>query len=1244
MTDWVLWTRRSLTPTDQKWFRKVKTAMTLHLRTGEADLADLLSGDAAALRAAYFGELVLTPNRLAQMRAEGVEAVRRRYNPDVHVKVGVERVLEQVLGQPSTWPSLARSATKLRQKAAQLRADQRLLDTSDSVRPAIRSLLDDARASEERLRAVVVALTKDGPEQAAALAAASMEEAATQREVSRVMTRLRARRKPAALGMHMLDAELRESRALLAGFSHRVSVRMCAIVGGAGSGKSNLAIDLTAEREGAPAGLYLQGRNLPKTGPLETLLLPLISRPEGTFKDLLEALDAAGARAGRRLPLVIDGLNEAEDPARFKSLLSALKVACEDFPHVLVVLTLRESAYAYAMPDAPLPHLTLVGFVDELDEAIDRYFGYYRISRGEIRLPLRMFRQPLLLWMFCEVANPAHASSPQAVRLSALPATPMALYERFRDESVRRIATELLSCAEQDVAEGLDRVALELWKRGVRELPFPEVRDLVDRDPAWEKSIARALEDEGVLMREPATSYAEQPSGILFDAFAGFLIADALVRSIGLAGIDAWLGDEDTLATLDPTPGEGHPLASDILTALAGVLPVRAHRQLWQFLSGQRREQALIDAAELESGRIDQATVAALAGVLKTGSIPAFRRIMGRLTEVRSDPHHRLNASFVDGVLRGFELTERDLRWSEWIRVANAPGWPRKPGAVQRDVEFAEHRWREGYTRDSSDHLRAVWISWLLTSVDRQLRDHATRALYRYGRGDPASLFALTRASLGVSDAYVSERLLAASYGVVMANQLPVDPGFEDGYADYLGELGDAMCGDDASHPTSHYLSRAYASGSWEMARALYPKIADEIRSHWSKPLASNPAPRGYSQTSKRGEEIQYAFGMDFENYTVGGLYDNRSNYDRTHIDYLKGLSQIRGRIWQLGWRKDRFEELDRRVAEEQWRGGREDRANRVDRYGKKYGWIAYYELAGRLSDAGDLSRDASEHIVDIDASFPDEPPRLPVAVPRWARSTPARISNWVRHGIIRVPDDLLVAGALEGEKGPWVAVYAWLRDYDDLTGRRVWGVIQAMLMTARQVTSLVNGAPIARWSDVHWPESPGDYYTMAGEIPWSARFAASVLRDQTAPYRQELSLPQVGTLDAEIVAHRYAWEDHHSTTNQSGGLMVPSRSLSRAMRLRRSPNGLDHVDTDGRRAARVFLSPQGFETGNILYLRRDVLEAYARRQGCDVVLVIRGERQPDYELISGRPRWLVNIARARADEWMFIRRLQEVT
>jgi hypothetical protein len=71
-------------------------------------------------------------------------------------------------------------------------------------------------------------------------------------------------------------------------------------------------------------------------------------------------------------------------------------------------------------------------------------------------------------------------------------------------------------------------------------------------------------------------------------------------------------------------------------------------------------------------------------------------------------------------------------------------------------------------------------------------------------------------------------------------------------------------------------------------------------------------------------------------------------------------------------------------------------------------------------------------------------------------------------------------------------------------------------------------------------------------------------------------------------------------------------------------------------------VSRRASSQGTALYLRRDVLEGYAKRRRREVVLVIRGERTPDYELVSQRPRWWLNAARTRADEWVSARRLRD--
>lgn len=1241
MTDWVLWTRRQLTPGDQKWFREIETDMRLHLRSSD-DLGDLLTGDAAALREAYFGELVLTPEKLTELWKEGVAPVRRRYDPAVHVKVEAEAVVEEILGDPGPWKDLAWRAHRLAERSRRLQADARRLPAGDAEGGVLARLVEDAAALEQRLRDISGLIMASGAGQALARATQRLPAAVSRRLLERTLVRLRTRHEPAGLGALELASEMRRAGRLIDGLIERLKVEMCAVVGGAGLGKSHLAVDVSAPKDDRPAGIYLQAKKLGARDTLDDLLRQIMKMPTTKFVDLLEGLDAAGGRANRRLPLLIDGLNESEDPAAWKDLLDRLKVVIANYPNVLVVLTLRESAIDYALPD-DVYNIDLLGFREELREAVDRYFKHYKLRAGEeARLPWRHFRQPLFLRMYCQVANPEpDPERRRPVDVSTLPTSPTTVYEAFRDEAVRRIATEQLRVAERDVTQGLHRVALELWKRRARSLDFDEVRRLVDLGPGpWNQSIAFALEDEGVLMRDPGPHAGTQLSGILHDEFAGFLIADAIVADAGASGIDHWLRDSENLAALSREPGEGHPLAADILKGFVGVLPRRAFRSLWPYLEGADRDDALVWAADLEPSRIDYETTAAIEQLMATGTTHAFRTLMVRLHDVRADPTHPLNADFLDRVLRQLDVATRDLRWTEWIRHANDPGWPRRVGAIERDVDALEVRWRERVERGARERLRAVWLSWLLTSTDRGVRDRATRALYRYGRRAPRQLFELALASLIVNDPYVPDRVMAASYGVVMANQRPETDDFGLALKGLLRGLANALLGEDATAPTSNWLIREYATSAWKFATVLYPDVAAKVPANWLARLASGKTPRGFGENSRRGKQVFGAIGMDFENYTVGRLYEDRSNYDYNHKAYRAGMAEIRARIHELGWRENVFKPIERQIADSHGYMRRHEVGSQIERYGKKYSLIAFYELAGRLQDRDRLPRDPTTRLsdVDIDPSFPELPASLEVDMPRWARTTPADLRRWVRHGKIAVPEQLIRRAELQGHPGPWVLVDGSIRDADEITGRTVWGHMRALMVSSRSAANTVRAiAGLTRWSGLHWPDEPSDYYTFAGEVPWSDEFAASVYHYEADPYVSEIDLPGAPNVSVEVLSHRYSWESYHSELNDAGGVSVPSRRLSEHGRLLRVPEGFDHVDPEDRMASQLVLAPEQVTSGNLLYVREDVLDAYAKSRRRKVILFAFGERQPSYELVRGRPRWFLNVGRDRADEWSHV-------
>ena len=93
---------------------------------------------------------------------------------------------------------------------------------------------------------------------------------------------------------------------------------------------------------------------------------------------------------------------------------------------------------------------------------------------------------------------------------------------------------------------------------------------------------------------------------------------------------------------------------------------------------------------------------------------------------------------------------------------------------------------------------------------------------------------------------------------------------------------------------------------------------------------------------------------MDFANYTIGRLVLHRSAYDDTVPDYQQTKKQILWRIYDLGYSLQAFSKIDQQIAH---RGFYEEQAGRestkAERYGKKYSWIAFYEVAGYRQDLG---------------------------------------------------------------------------------------------------------------------------------------------------------------------------------------------------------------------------------------------------------------------------------------------------
>jgi hypothetical protein len=1210
VSDWVLWTRRPLTSADQTWFNGLSTKMTLHLWTAD-EIDNLLVGQASVFRGTYFGDMVLTPDSLRDLHGQSVAPIRARWQPQVHHVVDAERGLRRMLGESDSWNALRALATDIR---SQVHAAESAPAVPTPLAPSVSRVVETATLFADALERVANAV-RDGDidllrdelsSQPRVLAA----------DVASAPRRLRSGNHQAGLYVTNAVAGCRETLGLFSEVEEAFSSRVVALVAPAGCGKTHLAAQLTAATKGRPDGVLLHGRDLHATHTLDDLArrVTIAGQPVQTMELLLAAVDAAGQRARHRLPVFIDGLNESEDPRVWKAQLAALGTALAKYPYVLLVCTIRPEFQDEALPDGTRRvEITDYG-VDTID-AIRLYFRHWKIDATDASLP-GFLRHPLTLRLFCEVTNPTRQ---KVVGIDAMPGSLTALFDRYLDQVGDRIA-ELAPRTQryyaQDVRAALTIIAKILWESRARFIDLSELRRaLGDEGRPWDQSLVRALEHEGVLLRMPSDSGGACVP--VYDRLGGHIIANALLASHGQAGFDAWIREASTTALLAGDYDERHPLGDDIVYSLVGQIPRRFYsKQLWQLVDEPLRPRALRTAARLEAAYLDAATVDALLDLVRGGDAELFRL----LWEARGAANHPLNAAALDLALRPMGVAERDLRWTEWLRM--------KQDEVLNDLEHLAQHWQHGGVR-AGDQLRARWVMYTLTTTVRQMRDQATLALYWFGRADPGSLFELTVDALSVNDAYVGERMLAASYGVVMSQQ-QTPAAFAPTLQVFLAGLESALVGPSATGPTLHYLSRMYARGIVAFAAKFCPATrASALQGNWScaAPAPVSPIPQG----DVRADELKHTLQMDFENYTLGRLCENRGNYDMNHEGHKAAVAHVLGVVWDLGWRSETFEAIDRRIAEDAYRG----RGHRplAERYGKKYSWIGFFTYAGLLEASDRFPREGRPFTdVDIDPSFPDEPPvdgggDVPSA---WLSPAVESHESWVCGNSTSLPRKLLVREKIGEHEGPWILVHGFLKAEDRLLGREAWAFISAMVVekndTADLVAAFEGGARPWVARDV-----PGDHYTFAGEIPWHPRFAAEALAESGPEdaYRENVQT-DTGSVAVEVLAHDYAWESYHSKMNRAGSARVPSWQFSTRFDLRSVPQGFDQCLPDGTRATITLSGVDGLE-GDVLYVREDLLRQYVSDH--TVVWFTFGERElRPYP--PSPPQWLLDAQHKQTNAW----------
>lgn len=1103
---------------------------------GDSDLAEMLSNPHMVGKKLYFfGELELTHEWFAQQVGKQIANVHEKFSPGLHTETDIDERAHSLLGDARFVTKLAGCRDNLERQQSQIadavksieryiKEDEwqdsaelfrgHVLQAGVEVESAASALttclshIANGRIAEARRTTVRSHLerlqeqTDKYDEHYYAVADEKIGYAGSPRQeqrdaTERTRTILRDMRKPVGI-LSTTGGEIATAADLLRDFA----ASDLHVFGTAGIGKTHVTCHLCKERtDGGLPAILLLGNLFSQSSTIEKKALEILDVPASySWQDFARALESYAEAHNARVLISIDALNEAATIEVWQNELRGFMATLAASPWVSLVTTCRESYRSAIWNDDPPANAVVAHGFDEdnLEPAVERYFEHYKLKADLTLASLDQFKHPLYLKIFCEVQNHERA---QEKEVYIGEQTLFDVFEAFLEASNKAVCRRLSKPPTARLLQNaLAKCAGALWRQNARHITTNEAVELFDGktpdDVDWERSLTKALLDEGLLIARDWIGDEDRLS-FTYDLLGGYLISRSILDNFDAGGAQEFV--RSALFSKRFTGDdyrERHPLHEDILRCLCALLPERTGTHLYMLTDDMVAYSRSVNALfEIKPSLVGSAQIEL---VERLFAEPRNRKPLLRLLgSTSTNAGHPLNFRFVDRLLTPLTMPERDVSWTEHVRASL--------GELTSNLARFEKACRDAtpFTAlgEARAELAAGYFRWLLTSTHHLLRDSATRALYWYGRRFPRKLFAETVRSLVVNDPYVPERMLAASYGVAMA--LHADPAHDEFRGEvlprYARELFDKMFAKGAAHGTTHALARDYARHSVEIALLYRPGLLNPAERKRITPPFRDGGVRKWGKSNDR-DKGRYSEGnapvqLDFGNYTLGRLVPGRSNYDDKHRGYRDARANIFWRLYDLGYSLEIFGEIDKELSRLHW-NRHEAENGRADRYGKKYAWIAYYELYGFRQDKGLMksphqwwSEDGRPTDVDIDPSFPDQPASLRIVNADLLGDRSLDVRDWIERG--GQPDLLphLVMGEIDGEPGPWVLLAGSIRQEDEAAKRRNYVVSLALLMQKQQRDKFLAYLRASDKLMPGWLEVPSDMYTFAGETPWADTF-----------------------------------------------------------------------------------------------------------------------------------------------------------
>ncbi|MCK3942081.1 hypothetical protein HCC47_04305 [Streptococcus suis] len=734
-----------------------------------------------------------------------------------------------------------------------------------------------------------------------------------------------------------------------------ITEKILVVNGEAGMGKTQLFATTTKEiMDNEGLALLLLGHHYSASNDISSQIMERLEF-RGGFHKFLDTLDILGEVENKNIYILIDAINETPNRAVWKNGLAKILSEIEKRVHIKIILSVRagyenlvfEENMNEKLQDGRILSVRHVGFQDKSIEATREFLNFHGIPFSTSDFLNYDMTNPLYLTLFCKTYNGEELN----------------LFQMF-ERIIAKVDEEIQQVLEiPDSGAILMDLLLEIAQYQLQNKTNSISKTDLLRLNFWS--------DYGI-SKKPFFISNLVKSGLVID----YLSKDREVYSFGYNLLEDYLKAKVVMELYFDKEAIREYSEKELLKIENGEIQNGYNIDTFLFVCCfcfQKFGEDCINIIEKVNDRHDCYDLANRYiksfswRPVDTLSRELFRSIANHyptdidsvlrvLIENCSKEKSPLNAEFLHEILFTKKLSERDGFWLPFINQLAY-----EDERVYQLISLYDNGDRINGLSKEKTKLILTLFTWLLSSSNRKLRDVTSKAMIEILKYDFELSEFLLRKFEDVNDPYIIQRLYGVIFGASTKKVNLFDKEFQSlAVYVYLSVF-------DKEFIYPDILLRDYARLIIE--RCLFEFPDKETKINYSKivpPYKSDPIPVVPTETYRNSESGSKIDGFeridssmrpegvgiygDFGRYTFQAALTQFENIDVENL-YHYAMQFIRD---ELGYTSNKYlSEYDMRMHHPLDRSGGQS----VERIGKKYQWIAFYNILARISDTHNLRK-----------------------------------------------------------------------------------------------------------------------------------------------------------------------------------------------------------------------------------------------------------------------------------------------